>query len=340
MVTQSRFQRPPQCPHLIGVDWGSSSLRVFLIDADGEVIASRSSLEGSSVLQGSASAFQASLENLAGDWLADFPEVNVLACGMVGSQHGWLEVPYVACPADSAAIARKTMTVKDVGGRRIAIVPGLRCDDGAGRADVMRGEETQIIGALAAHPEARSRSCLVLPGTHSKWAQVDDGKVSRFATHMTGELFAVLRQHSVLGRLMPSTPSAESSRDPLAFLRGVDDAQTGAHLGLTQQLFAVRTLGLMEQLPKASLSDYLSGLLIGHEVQAGLSWRLCAGLEHSPLLVVGDTQLCGYYAQALTQCGVGQFSLLDNTAARGLWSLSQASDLASVSAFLIEEKCR
>lgn len=326
-------------PQLIGVDWGSSSLRVFLIDADGVVMASRSSLEGSSVLNGSASAFQASLEKLAGDWLADFPEVNVLACGMVGSSHGWLEVPYAACPADSAAIARKTMSVKDLGGRRIAIVPGLRCDDGLGRVDVMRGEETQIIGALAARPDARSCSCLVLPGTHSKWAQVDDGKVTRFATHMTGELFAVLCQHSVLGRLMPSSSQDERSRDPLAFLRGVDDAQTGVHLGLTQQLFAVRTLGLMEQLPKASLADYLSGLLIGHEVQAGLSWRLCAGLEHSALLVIGDAKLCGYYAQALTHCGVTQFSVLENTAARGLWSLSHASVMAAFANPKNQEEC-
>ncbi len=320
----------PRRPHLIGVDWGSSSLRVFLIDVDGEVLASRQSLEGSSVLNGSASAFQASLDKLAGDWLADFPDVNVLACGMVGSQHGWLEVPYVACPADDVAIARKSMTVKDVGGRRIAIVPGLRCDGVQGISDVMRGEETQIIGALVARPDARARSCLVLPGTHSKWAQVEDGVVTQFATHMTGELFAVLRQHSVLGRLMTTVAGKqdhEISRDPLAFLRGVDDAQAGAHLGLTQQLFAVRTLGLMEQLPKASLADYLSGLLIGHEVRAGLSWRLCAGLEQSPLLLIGDPSLCGYYAQALTHCGVEQFSLLDNTAARGLWSLSQTSDL-------------
>lgn len=329
----------PRRPYLIGLDWGSTSLRAFLLAEDGEVMATRSSLEGCSVLNGSASAFQSSLDQLVGDWLSDFPGLKLIACGMVGSAHGWLEVPYVACPADAMAIAGQMMTLKDVAGRRIAIVPGLRCDDASGKTDVMRGEETQIIGALQLRPDARARSCLVLPGTHSKWAQVDDGRVTQFATYMTGELFAVLRQHSVLGRLMPEVSATESARDPLAFLRGVDDAQSGAHLGLTQQLFAVRTLGLMEQLPRTSLADYLSGLLIGHEVQAGLNWRLGTGLEHTSLIVIGDPILCSRYAQALTQCGVGHFSVLDNTAARGLWSLSQAADVASLSALRLQERC-
>lgn len=326
-------------PQLIALDWGSSSLRAFLMADDGALIATRTSLEGCSVLNGSASAFQASLEKIAGDWLTDFPDVKLIACGMVGSAHGWLEVPYVACPADTLVMARKIMTVKDVGGRRLAIVPGLRCDDVSGKTDVMRGEETQIIGALELRPDARSESCMVLPGTHSKWAQVQEGKVTQFATYMTGELFAVLRQYSVLGRLMTESPAAETARDPLAFLRGVDDAKSGAHLGLTQQLFAVRTLGLMEQLPRTSLADYLSGLLIGHEVQAGLSWRLGAGLEHAPLIVIGDPILCSRYAQALTQYGVQQFSVLDNTAARGLWRLSQTADVASLSALRLQERC-
>lgn len=308
-------------PHLIGVDWGSTCLRVFLIGGYGEVLATRTSAQGSSSMNGSAWAYEQSLEQLAGDWLQDYPECQVLACGMVGSKHGWLEVPYVACPADVQALATRVMTVKGVDQRRFEIVPGVAYRPELGAPDVMRGEETQIVGALSLRPEASQRSCIILPGTHSKWVQIAQGKVTAFATHMTGEMYAILRQHSVLGRLMPGQQDA---LDPIAFLRGVEEARQGMYQGLNHQLFAVRTFGLMEMMPATSLADYLSGLLIGHEIQAGLGWRLAAGLDSAPLILVGDPVLCGHYAQALSHCGVGSVSILSNTAPVGLWSIAQA----------------
>src|SRR5206468_11472989 len=136
-------------------------------------------------------------------------------------------------------------------------------------------------------------------GTHSKWAQVADGQVVRFSTYMTGELYALLRQHSVLGRLMP----ADAAADCGAFLEGVEGALGAGEQGLTHQLFAVRSLGVTGRMPAAALADYLSGLLIGHELRAGLAWRAQAALADRPLALVGEPRLCARYAQALAHAG-------------------------------------
>ncbi|MBV8034117.1 2-dehydro-3-deoxygalactonokinase [Roseateles sp.] len=292
---------------LIALDWGSTRLRAFLLGSDGTVLASRQSEQGASTLSGEA-AFAAAFEAIQGDW----PALPVLACGMVGSQHGWREAPYAPCPADAAALARHALKLH----QRFWILPGLM-HDGA-LPDVMRGEETQIIGALARHPELAVQCCLVLPGTHSKWARVEAGRVMGFATHMTGELYALLRQHSVLARLMPAdgTPAPSSG----AFVAGVDAAREDGGLG--HQLFTVRTLGLFKRLPPEHLPDYLSGLLIGHEI----AHELASGAP-ARLAVVGDPALCDRYAQALGRFGLDAPLQLDNTAPAGLWRLAQTMGL-------------
>jgi 2-dehydro-3-deoxygalactonokinase len=295
---------------LIALDWGSTRLRAFLLGDGGEVLATRQSNDGASTLHG-APAYAGALADLIGDWREQQPDLKLLACGMVGSQYGWRETPYVPCPADAAAIAKQVVKLDDA----LSLVPGL-VDDSA-QPDVMRGEETQIVGALAMRPELADEACLLLPGTHSKWARINGGRVTGIATHMTGELFALLRQHSVLNRLMPSDGSSPSS--PEAFLKGVDAAQQPGGLG--HQLFAVRTLGLFKQLTSEQLPDYLSGLLIGHE--------LAAELKAAPqrLALVGDPALCGRYAQALEHLGRPAPLLLDNTAPAGLWALAQTMSL-------------
>jgi 2-dehydro-3-deoxygalactonokinase len=292
---------------LIALDWGSTRLRAFLLGANGTVLASRQSEQGASTLSG-ATAFEQAFAAVTADW----PALPVLACGMVGSQHGWREAAYAPCPADAAALAREALRLDE----RIRIVPGLMCD--AGQPDVMRGEETQIVGALALHPELAAQSCLVLPGTHSKWARIEAGRVTGFATHMTGELFALLRQHSVLARLMPADGASPASAQ--AFLAGVDAARKEGALG--HQLFAVRTLGLFKRLPSEQLPDYLSGLLIGHEI----AHELAAGAPQR-LALVGDPALCERYALALDRFGVTAPLQLDNTAPAGLWQLAQTMGL-------------
>ncbi|WP_067273128.1 2-dehydro-3-deoxygalactonokinase [Mitsuaria sp. 7] len=311
----------PERARLIALDWGSTRLRAFLMGADGEVLGTRESDAGASTL-GGTDAFARALEDLVGSWRAQHAGIRLLACGMVGSQHGWREVPYVRCAADAAALAARALPLDDA----LWIIPGLV--DDAGQPDVMRGEETQIIGALARHPELSADACLVLPGTHSKWARVRDGRVTGFATHMTGELYALLRRQSVLSRLMPADDGPPASDD--AFLRGLDAAREPAGLG--RQLFGVRTLGLFKQLRSEELPDYLSGLLIGHEVASELGDlrrpEATGDAASQRLALVGDPALCRRYALAIGRFGGPSPLLLDNTAPAGLWRLAQIMKLA------------
>jgi 2-dehydro-3-deoxygalactonokinase len=304
---------------LLGLDWGSSSLRAFLLGPGGKVLAERSNGQGASTLSG-VPAFAETLQGIAGDWLAAQPGLPVLACGMVGSQHGWRDVPYAACPADAAALAAGMLSSP---GQEIKIVPGMLYDDGALPPDLMRGEETQVVGALQLQPALRAASCIVLPGTHSKWAQVNDGRLRRFATHMTGELFAVLRTHSVLGRLMGDSGGFAEH----AFLSGVDAARDRGHLGMSHQIFAARSLGVTGRAPASDLADYLSGLLVGHELRAGLAWRDAAGLANAPLALVGSAVLCQRYTLALLRFQAKPPLLLDNTAPAGLYHLARAAGM-------------
>jgi len=163
----------------------------------------------------------------------------------------------------------------------------------------------------------------VLPGTHSKWAQVNGSRLQRFATHMTGELFAVLRSHSVLGRLMGDSGAFAEH----AFVAGVDAARDLGHLGMSHQMFAARSLGVTGRMPAGELSDYLSGLLVGHELRAGLAWRTAAGLAQAPLALVGSQVLCQRYALALQRFHAAAPLLLDNTAPAGLYHLARAAGM-------------
>lgn len=292
---------------LIALDWGSTRLRAFLLGADGGVLETRQSEQGASTLSGEA-AFMQALAAIVDGW----PALPALACGMVGSQHGWREAAYAPCPADASVLGRQALQVLE----KLWILPGLMTDGAL--PDVMRGEETQIVGALALRPELAERSSLVLPGTHSKWARVEQGRVTGFATHMTGELYALLRQHSVLARLMPTDGSAPPS--PQAFLAGVDASRDSG--SLSHQLFAVRTLGLFHRMPPEDLPDYLSGLLIGHEIAHELQAQ-----APERLALIGEPALCARYAQALARFGIDAPLQLDNTAPAGLWRLAQLMGL-------------
>lgn len=310
---------------LIGLDWGSTGLRAFLMGAEGKVLATRASQSGASSLQAMAS-YPSILQQFIGDWFdSGDKKLPILACGMIGSKHGWLDVPYVACPANADALAQRFGAIESV-----HIVPGLifNSSNPTVPPDLMRGEETQLVGALQLRPELVEQSCFILPGTHSKWAQVKQGQCISFATHMTGELYSVLRQHSVLGRLFPSTPSETNHiAENDAFNQGVRAARDDAHLGLNHQLFAVRSLGVTEKMSGAELANYLSGLLIGHELKAGLNWRRLAGLTQAPLVLIGEPDLCRRYENALAIFDIHNALVLANTAPAGLWNLAKAAKL-------------
>ncbi len=306
---------------LVALDWGTTSLRGYLLGPGGAVLAQRSKPWG--ILHLPEGGFHAALQGIAGDWLSATPGVPLIACGMVGSAQGWREATYVPCPAGADSLGRE-LTVFDVGdGQRLHIVPGVRNP----RPDVMRGEETQVVGALALSPELSSQSTLLMPGTHSKWVDLRDGCIEDFRTFMTGELFAVLRDHSILGRPARAA-TAPQDTSPDAFDRGVRAVlQEGG--GATPLLFSTRTLVLTGQLPAEQSLDYLSGLLIGDELRCALpAARADApAAGATPLVLIGDDALCARYARALNLFGVTRAQPMSNTAVAGLWFVAQRAGL-------------
>lgn len=321
---------PPADPVLIALDWGTTSLRASLMGAAGQVLARREGGPGITALprpgpEGFAAVFQAE----CGAWLARWPGLPVVAGGMVGSAQGWREAPYVECPADLGSLARAAVAVA-APGAQLLIAPGvLRPGDGAdGMPDVMRGEEIQLAGALAIQPALRGAALCVLPGTHSKWVTLEDGRITGFATHMTGELFAVLRRHSLLGRLMPEAPPPPDLA-AAGFARGLRLARASRPGELPHQLFAARSLGLTGGLPPEALADFLSGLLIGHELLAGLAEGLPPG---RPLALIGEAALCRRYATALAEFGAPAPLLPGDTAAAGLFGFAVAAGLVAPAA--------
>ncbi|QCP51054.1 2-dehydro-3-deoxygalactonokinase [Trinickia violacea] len=309
---------------LIALDWGTTSLRAYLFDANGDVIAHCASTAGIMNLPRSVSAggFDAAFEDACGVWLDRAPRVPVIAAGMVGSAQGWAEAPYVDAPADADALAAGIVRVGTDRGIALHIVPGVI--QRGELPNVMRGEETQIVGALADNAALGngSASALIgLPGTHAKWAVVRDGRIERFYTFMTGEVFAALRDHTILGRTMaePQTPSTA------AFLRGVAVAKRTDHAGLLATIFSTRTLGLTAELSAEEQSDYLSGLLIGHEL-CGLA-AVHPQFAVEPLRLIGNEALCDRYRLALAELGCLQTTLVKDATERGLWRIATLAGL-------------
>ena len=310
-------------PQLLALDWGTSSLRAFLM-RDGQVVDTRHSAHGIQHLPlPGRPGFEQAFAAIAGDWVRQWPQLPVVASGMVGSAQGWREAPYVRCPATVKALAEQNTTVASGLGQDILIAPGVLYDEAGELPDVMRGEEIQIAGALLDHPAWAARSCMLLPGTHSKWAQIEDGRIVRYASYLTGELFAVLSQHSILGRLMPAATEQPRETDEAAFELGLSVARDSRPGDLSHQIFGTRTLGLTGRLPAASLADYLSGLLIGHELVSGLAGA--GDLAQVPLVMIGAPSLCRRYAHSLQFMGRAADAVLDNTAPAGLWNLALAA---------------
>ncbi len=322
-------QRPlAENPVLLALDWGTSSLRAYLMSATGAVLDTRRAARGILHLPAPADAggFEQAFAEIASDWLRSYPTLRVVAGGMVGSAQGWIEAPYARAPADVRTLAVHGVWVASGLGPDVLIAPGVIFDRADRSPDVMRGEEIQIAGAVAAEPSLAERTCFILPGTHSKWVLVEEQWIVSFATHMTGELYAVLREHSILGRLMSTQPTDPNASE-LAFAKGLEAARESSPGDLPHQLFAVRALGLAKRLPGNALADYLSGLLVGHELVSGLAASRTARESGAPLVLVGDAALCGRYARALKTFGAAVHAQLENTAPRGLWEFARAAGL-------------
>jgi 2-dehydro-3-deoxygalactonokinase len=301
---------------LIAIDWGTTSARAYRLDAAGELLATHGLPLGiKSIRDGQ---FGAALNALLGDWRDD--AVPRIACGMIGSRQGWIEAPYVDCPADLDAFAGRL--TKAPGGE-LAIVPGARCVDATGVPDVMRGEETQLAGALR-HDDARVLA--VLPGTHSKWAIVERGVLIDFATFMTGELYAVLLAHSILGRMAGA--GTDSTLDgEAAFTRGI--ARGLAADGLAHAIFGARTLALGGELAPDQVGDWLSGVLIGDEIRAARGWARERGADGAGVRVIGDDAIVARYMIALGKAGIRAEAGPDAAAAQGLFRIAQRAGILS-----------
>ena len=272
---------------LIALDWGTTSLRAYRVAGDGTVIDRMEAPSG--ILQVPGGDFGGTFDRLVGPWLAEHP-LPVIASGMIGSRQGWREAPYAACPAGAADLAANLVAVTSPAGHTVRLVPGVMQSGADGIPDVMRGEETQIVGCLQATDSPRQ--VFVLPGTHSKWAMVEGGRIARFATFMTGEVFAALRKHTILGRLMDG-----DADDAEAFRRGVE--QSGRGGGLLRRLFSARTLPLFDRLPGTGVAAYLSGLLIGEEIAEAVTWAGTPHVAAQRPTIVGAPALAERYRQAL-----------------------------------------
>ena len=284
----------------IGLDWGSSHVRALLLDEQGSILDRREAPLGSTRVGGE---WQAALDSLTSGW----PARECLACGMIGSREGWVETGYLDAPADAAAFAAALV---DAG--PVEIVPGLRGKSPVGRPDVMRGEETQLLGLLGDSALAPS-STLVLPGTHSKWVRAEETRVATFATVISGELFELLGSHSLLaGPMKEGRTRGGSEPDSLeAFARGVEASASSAPL--VHELFAVRAAWAQAS-GELDPASFVSGLLIGAEVRAMLPLFPSERIE-----LVGRGMLARRYALALERVGVAS-RLHDGEAAvaRGL----------------------
>lgn len=265
----------------IAVDWGTTNRRAYLIGGRDE--RNDEFEDGKGILSVERGGFERAVTEIR-DRLGDRP---MLLAGMIGSNRGWMEAPYVPCPAGIADLAGHLVKPDP----SIAIVPGVSLD--AAHADVMRGEEVQVLGAAASGEIPPD--CLVChPGTHNKWVRLVAGRIHSFRTVMTGELFNLLKDKSILSELLAGTAAPGQ-----AFRDGVRRGLSGA--GITAELFEARASFLLGRLDKSDGASFVSGLLIGEDVRAGLG-DSDGGSE--PVIVMGRPELTSLYSAALAERGL------------------------------------
>lgn len=268
-------------PQLIAIDWGTSNARAALLDANGAILDENHAKSGVGEL--GAIGFALRFEELTNGW----PILPAIACGMIGSRQGWREAKYLECPLLVDDIA-KNLTIMDHQERRIAIVPGLKLDDGW-RYDVMRGEETQLTGFLAKEPEFTGT--VIMPGTHSKCVAVSSGRVTTFQTYMTGEIYSALAEHTILRHSISNSDNTTSGFAHAA--RTIVDEDRP----IDGRLFGLRARALLGEADGASLRQELSALLIHSEICAAVDDGF--KLDDSTVLI-GDSELTVRYAKLLS----------------------------------------
>jgi len=264
----------------IAVDWGTTNRRAYAIDTEGNCIGELADDRG--VLSIAAGGFETATGEIR-EKLGDRP---MLLAGMIGSNRGWIEVPYVRCPAGLDELAQGILRSPD---GSAVLVPGVAYEDS--RVDIMRGEEVQILGA-AADGEV-PQDCLVChPGTHNKWIRLEAGRIVSFRTVMTGELFNLLKAKSILSDLLSKQVEIGE-----AFLAGAREGLAGS--GVTAELFETRARVLLGRMAAEDGASFISGLLIGEDVRIGLAAH--PGIR---VVAIGRPDLTALYAAALKEAGV------------------------------------
>ena len=305
MGADTADRAPKGLPDVV-LDWGTANFRALLIGPDGRASERIDTPEGiQSVADGD---FSGLLARTLTPWRQRRGPLSIVAAGMIGSRNGWLEMPYVPTPASPADLAAAARRLELEGGDTVTFLPGLTHRAARPYPDVMRGEETQLVGFGLGRDMT-----VVLPGTHAKWARIAGGRIERFQTFVTGEIFATLSRHSFLAKVAarPAVPDREAFARGLAAAR---DAQPDAG-GLLTRLFSVRTGWLAGKITPGEMVDYLSGLVIGWEfVEAERGGWCKAG---DTVAVVGDDELVDLYCRAAQASGLAVVTGPEDAAVRG-----------------------
>lgn len=277
-----------QTTTLLGIDWGSSNRRAYMLDEQGGLIRQHEDDAGIlNVKEGFEQSLTTLLEALEIEGGAD-----IVMSGMVGSRNGWKEAPYLSVDHPLSRLADALVTVEtSIPGTRVRVVPGYCYVDPHGLPDVMRGEEAQVLGALEL---SASGGWFLLPGTHSKWVHVNDGRMTEFMTFMTGELYALMSQHGTLSKVISSQEAVQE-----AFADGLRAARQG---GFTHTAFCCRAMVVTDMMPAAHAASYLSGLLIGTELFEIV--KKAGDALSDPVQVIGSPALASRYLSALELLGL------------------------------------
>ena len=294
---------------LIGLDWGSTNLRAFAFNAQGEVVDRAESSAGALTLVGAAQ-FDAALVAVVGDWAKRHPDARLIACGMVGAKSAWREAGYVGLNDAAGTTLANVLAAKVVAVETslgvLAIIPGIKSEE----PDVMRGEETQLVGSGVAE------GVVVMPGTHCKWVNMNGSRVESFATFYTGEMNSLIRGHSSVGALIKSAPDID---DIAAYEMGLNYARAGAASWL-HDLFVLRASVVTGQRTEAFVSTVLAGWLLGCEISAALTMYP----DTRGVVLVASQTLVPWYERATRAFGVSCDALnAEQVTTRGLWRVAQ-----------------
>jgi 2-dehydro-3-deoxygalactonokinase len=315
----SKTHADTQAPTHIAGDWGTTHLRLHL--CRGTAVLDKADGPGIGIVGARAEPV---LFEAIEPWTSKYGTLPIWLAGMIGSRNGWREVPYASCPADVAAL-RGALLQFQANGHAVAIAAGVSCINPHGAPDVMRGEETQILGAIATQPSlGRGRHVLALPGTHTKWALLDNGRLQTFQTSLSGELFALLQERSTLLKAGSATGSEHDERE--GFEAGLKRSREWANVPLSHLLFEVRSRQLIHGMSPTAASAFMSGLIIGQDVLGALPLFDQALRSTAAVPIIGAPKLAALYRAALAAHGIDAFPL-DATAltVAGLTALAQSA---------------